>query len=85
MYRRRRENNLYLLETHANEDGAKYAKLDWEYFFASMYDFVFSHANRFIVGGAKLINERKYLEPESKSDVLNILVNSHLILSLTVV
>lgn len=77
MYGRRREENLNLLATHANEDGAKYAKIDWKCFFVSMYDFLCSHANWFDAGAEKLIQERGHLEPESNADILNKMVNSH--------
>lgn len=75
MYGRRREANLNLLETHANEDGAQYAKIDWKCFFLSMYDFLCSRMNWLDAGAAKLIEDRKHLKPQSKADILNSLVN----------
>lgn len=81
MYGRRREENLNLLESHANEDGAKYAKADWKCFFVSMYDYICSNVNWFGAGAAKLMKERTHLEPDSEAEMLNTMVNSHLISS----
>lgn len=82
MYGRRREKDLNLLATHANVDGAKYAKADWKCFFVTMFDYLCSHAEFFGAGAAKLMNERKYLELESKEDKLNKMVSYHLIFNL---
>lgn len=75
MYGRRREKDLNLLATHANVDGAKYATADWKCFFVTMFDYLCGRANFFGAGAAELMNERKYLEPESQEDTLNKLVS----------